>query len=443
MTTTCRIGGGAGFASDRLDAALQLAESSDIDTLTLEVLAERTLALQHMERGKGKFAYWPLLDRSMRTLLPTIVRRDINIISNMGGADPDGATEHVRRIAAQLGYSGMALATVTGDDVREQVFKFDPCVVETGEPLSKLGRDVIAANAYIGAHSIIEGLQLGARVVIVGRATDSALALGACAYKLGWQAGQWDKIAAGVMAGHLSECSAQVAGGYFADPPLKTVDRLSEVGFPVIEVEEGGTLWISKAPGSGGKINRQTVIEQMLYEVHDPCAYLTPDVTVDLTNVSVEEVDGRVKVTGIRGTAPPPTLKTLLAVENGYVVEGGISFAGINAVSRARLTQGILADRFPKLHIQPSSWVMNIIGMDSCVVNGHNQVVPGEARLHIGVRALNADQAEQIAAEIEGLYTNGPAGGGGIRCTVRRSIQMMSCLLPSDLTTTSARISHV
>ncbi|NGM86338.1 DUF1446 domain-containing protein [Parapusillimonas sp. SGNA-6] len=443
MTTTCRIGGGAGFASDRLDAALQLAESADIDTLTLEVLAERTLALQHMERDKGKPAYWPLLERSMRSLLPTTVRRNINIISNMGGADPDGATERVRQIAAQLGCSGIGIATVTGDDVREQVAKLDPHVLETGEPLSKLGREVIAANAYIGAHSIVEGLQRGAKVVIVGRATDSALALGACAHKLGWQAEQWDKIAAGVMAGHLSECSAQVAGGYFADPPLKPVARLPEVGFPVIEVEESGTLWISKAPASGGRISRQTVIEQMLYEVHDPSAYLTPDVTVDLTHVSVEEIDGRVKVTGIRGTPPPSTLKTLLAIENGYVVEGGISFAGINAVSRARLSEAILADRFPRLQVQPSNWVMNVIGVDSCVVNGRNYFVPGEARLHIGVRVPDTDRAAEIAAEIEALYTNGPAGGGGIRCAIRRSIQMMSCLLPSNLTTTSARISHV
>lgn len=429
MSTSFRIGAGAGFSNDRLDAALQLVRAGDIDTLTLEVLAERTLALQHIARRAGRVGHWPHAGKALAELLPVCLPRGISVTSNLGGADPRAATACVHDVIARAGLPSTSVGTVTGSDVHPIIRELDPVLLETGQRLGALQADLIAADVYLGADGIRLALEQGARVVVTGRVTDSALALGACAHALGWAPDDWDRIAAGVVAGHLSECAAQITGGYFADPPLKPVDDLAQVGFPILEISADGAILVRKAAGSGGRLDRRTVIEQLLYETHDPSAYLTPDATVDLTEVQVAETPEGVRITGVRGRQPPPTLKALIAVDNGLAVEGGISYAGINAVRRARMAGEILRQRFAKLGIPAADCVFDVIGMDSIFVADTARPSPVEARLHIGLRLDSDRLLADVQTEIEGLYTNGPAGGGGARCHAQSSLRLYSALI--------------
>lgn len=433
MMKKYRIGAGAGFASDRLDAAEIVINEGSIDALTLEVLAERTLALQQIEKQQGRLGYWPLLEAYLNRLLPSCVNKNIRIISNCGGADPISAARSIAEVALVNHLPDVKIATITGDNVIDYVLKNDPVLFETNKPLSaSTNAPVISANAYIGSSGIREGVTQGAHIIIGGRLTDSSLALGACADALGWEPNDYNKIAAGVVAGHLTECAAQVCGGYFADPPIKTVPDIESLGFPIIDISQEGELFITKVSGTGGLVNRRTVIEQLLYEIHDPSAYITPDVTVDLSEVDVFEVNGGVKVTGIKGRKPPATLKVLLGVENGTVIEGGISYAGINAEHRARVAGEILRKRFNSIGIASGDVRVRVIGVDSSWVINSLTSIPYDVRLHIGVRVHDPRWVSLVQAEIEGLYTNGPAGGGGIRCSSHASLRVYSCFIPCE-----------
>lgn len=433
MMKKYRIGAGAGFASDRLDAAETVINEGEVDALTLEVLAERTLALQQIEKQHGRLGYWHLLESYLNKLLPACVNKGIRIVSNCGGADPVSASRSVVEVALLNGLFGAKVATVTGDDVIEYVLEDDPILFETNKPLSESTKEqVISANAYIGSSGIREGVRQGANIIVGGRLTDSALALGACADALGWEPDDYNKIAAGVVAGHLTECAAQISGGYFADPPIKKVPNIEMLGFPIIDINQDGGLFVTKVQGTGGLVSRRTVVEQLLYEIHDPTTYMTPDVIVDLSEVDVSEVKGGVLVTGIKGRKPPATLKVLLGVENGIVVEGGISYAGINAEERARVAGEILRKRLDRIGVGAKDIFFRLIGVNSSWVIGSLAVAPYDVRLHIGVRVHDPQWVALVQAEIEGLYTNGPAGGGGIRYSNRSSLRIYSCFIPSE-----------
>jgi hypothetical protein len=427
-----RIGGGSGFSNDRLDPALELVERGDIDVLMLETLAERTLALLQVAKRKGGSGYWDNLAGRLEMLLPALAKHGTKFVTNAGGAAPTDCARMIARLARERGIT-MKVAAVTGDDVTELVRASDPTLVETREPVSKLGTDFICTNAYLGAHAIAAAYAAGADVIVTGRVTDSALALGPAMATLGWQPDDPDAMACGVLAGHLLECGGQATGGYFAEPGLKDVPDVDRIGFPIAEIRDDRSITMTKPPGSGGRIDRHTITEQILYEMHDPAAYLTPDIALDVTAVDLAESGpNEVRLTGARGRQRPDTLKVLIGVDSGVLAEIEISYAGINCEARARLAADIIrkrAARDPMLGNQTIQY--DLIGVNSAWPGEAPQPVR-DVRLRVAARVPDQTAADRLITEVESLYVNGPSGGGGVRIASRPTIRTYTTFVPRD-----------
>jgi hypothetical protein len=294
---------------------------------------------------------------------------------------------------------------------------------------------VVSANAYLGAEAIAAALRAGAEIVVAGRVADPSLVVGPAVAHFGWPADSWRHLGPATMAGHLLECGAQVTGGYFADPGAKDVPGLHEVGFPIGEIGEDGSCEIFKADGTGGYVTAQTVKEQLLYEVHDPAAYLTPDVTADISEAEVQEIaPDRVRVSGVRGHARPQTLKVNVCHEDGWLAEGEISYAGSGAEARARLAAEVLRRRLPGLDLR-----VDLIGTMSVFADDAGRMLSktpvGDARdVRLRVAASHQDKrsAERLTREVTALYTCGPAGGGGVRTSLRSRLDTLSCFVPRE-----------
>jgi hypothetical protein len=439
---TLRIGCGAGFSGDRWDAAVPvvaaLRASGGPAFLMFETLAERTLALAQLERRQNEDSGWePSLERFLEPVLRQCIEGTIPIVSNFGAANPAGAARHIHALAERLGLRALKVAVVEGDDLR---------VVLPASRLNELlpaslhGKPLVSANAYLGAQEIAQALRAGADVVVTGRVADPALALGPMLAHFGWGAEDWDRLACGTMAGHLLECGAQVTGGYFADPGVKDVPDLANVGFPIVEIEHDGSFVITKPAGTGGRVDRQTVTEQLLYEVHDPAAYLTPDVIADISNADLEQLGvDRVRVTGVHGHPRPPTLKATLCHEGGWLAEGEISYAGPNAAARARLAATIVRERLVHLGYDGLRLRADIIGVASVFADDDGLWWDGQAlpahddiRVRLAAACETRDQAQVVVREILALYTCGPAGGGGVRTHITPRLGSDSCYVPRE-----------
>ncbi|WP_433479056.1 acyclic terpene utilization AtuA family protein [Spirillospora sp. CA-142024] len=419
-----RIGSGAGFGGDRIGPAVDLAERGNLDALVLECLAERTIALGHRRRladpGQG---YDPRLQARLTALLPPAVRGGVPILSNMGAANPRAAGEAARAVAAGLGLDTLKIAVVTGDDVLDRI-DLDAPALEDGRPIGEHG-PVISANAYLGADALLPALDAGAGLVLTGRVADPSLFLAPIAHGLGWETRDWPRVAAGTLAGHLLECAGQITGGYFADPGVKDVPRLADLGFPFADVRADGSAVIGKLPGTGGLVSRATVREQLLYEITDPAAYRTPDVLLDVRGVTVEEAGpDRVLVRGAAGRPRPGTLKVSVGYHAGHRAEAEISYAGPNARARAELAGRIVAERLAPAGLTPR---LDVIGPA-----GPADDPGGECRLRVAALARDPGHAEDVCHEVEALYTNGPAGGGGVRTRVDDVVGIVSTLLPRE-----------
>ncbi|KZY33449.1 ABC transporter substrate-binding protein, partial [Roseovarius sp. HI0049] len=342
---TVRIGAGAGFSGDRIEPAVDLAERGALDFLVFECLAERTIALaQQAKLADPRAGYDTMLERRMRAVLPACVRAGTRIVTNMGAANPLAGAEAVRRVARDLGLTGLKVAAVTGDDVFDRIA--DLPLAETGCTAGALGERLVSANAYTGATGIVAALDAGAEVVICGRASDPALFLAPLVHSYGWAMDDWARLGRGTLVGHLLECAAQVTGGYFADPGVKDVPDLARIGFPLAEVDPDGNAVITKLAGTGGMVTRATCTEQLLYEIHDPAAYLQPDVVADFTGVSFEEIGpDRIAVTGGAGHPATGRLKVAAGYRDGWIGEGQISYAGPGCVARGRLAIEIVGAR--------------------------------------------------------------------------------------------------
>jgi hypothetical protein len=430
QTDRIRLGGGSAFFNDRLDAALELVEKGDIDVLMIETLAERTLALLHAAKRAGGSGYWDKLADRLQVLLPACATHGTKLVTNGGGAAPDACAAMIARLARGRGLP-MKVAAVTGDDVTELVRASDPILVETGEPFSKLGTDIISTNAYLGADAIAAAYAAGAAVIVTGRVTDSALALGPIMATLGWAADDRDAMACGVLTGHLLECGGQATGGYFAEPGLKDVPDLDRIGFPIAEVRRDRSITITKPPGSGGRIDRHTIIEQILYEMHDPGAYITPDVTLDVTDLDLAETGAQeVRLSGARGHARPDTLKVLVGVDSGVLAEIEISYGGINADRRARLAAEIVARRAARNPMLGNQTIQyDLIGVNS-VWPQEGAPPVRDIRLRVAARVPDQRAANELITEVESLYVNGPAGGGGVRFATRPTIRTYTAFVP-------------
>src|SRR5581483_5324665 len=417
------IGCGAGFAGDRFDAAVPvvrtLADAPGARFLIYEVLAERTLAIaQKLRRENAHAGYSPFLDIYLPLVLRDCFENGIRIVTNMGAANPIGAAKRVQALAQELGLRGLNVAAVTGDNLLETMSAEEIRRQPLIESLTLDDRPIVAANAYLGADAVAQALGSGAHVVLVGRTTDAALSLGPLLHVHGWHADQLDLLAQGTVCGHLLECGAQVTGAYFADPGFKDVSDLARVGFPIAEVDADGHLVVTKAADTGGLVSRATVIEQLLYEVHDPFNYLTPDVTLDLAAVEVEQTEpNRVQVRGARGKPPPATLKATVSVDAGWLGEGEISYAGPNALARAELAAQIVRERCAAIAVKELVRV-EVLGtyalFDSNARTRRNAVDTqndGEYRVRAAVRSFDRAVAQRVSDEVLSLYCSGPAGG--------------------------------
>ncbi|SMH62737.1 acyclic terpene utilization AtuA family protein [Azospirillum agricola] len=429
-----RIGSGAGYSGDRIEPAIELAERGGLDYLVFECLAERTIALaQQVRRRDPDGGYDPLLATRMGAVLGPCRRNGVRIVTNMGAANPLAAAAATRAVARSLGLDGLRIAAVTGDDVLEAARAAD-VALEEGGTLRSLGDRVLSANAYIGAFPIAEALAAGADVVITGRAADPALFLGPMVHAFGWAADDWDALGRGTMAGHLLECAGQVTGGYFADPGVKDVPDLARLGFPIGEIRADGELLVTKLPGTGGRVSAATVKEQLLYEIHDPARYYQPDVVADFSGAHVAQ-DGpdRVRVGGGRGSAKTGLLKTSIGYVDSCIGEGQISYAGPGAVERGRLALDIVRDRLALTGVRASEMQFDLIGLDALhgdrLSRGH---APYEVRLRVAGRTATLEEAARIGNEVETLYTNGPAGGGGAWKSAREIVAVASALLPES-----------
>jgi hypothetical protein len=433
---TIRIGSGAGYSGDRIEPALELAEKGDIQYLVFECLGERTVALAQQARMKNaQTGYDPLLEERMRGVLPVCASRGIRIVTNMGAANPAAAARKAAEIAGSLGLSALKIAAVIGDDVLEPCRERDLPIMEFDSTIGQLGNRLLSANAYLGAEPMVEALEAGADIVITGRASDPALFLAPMIHAFGWAMDDWNRLGQGTVAGHLLECAGQITGGYFADPPYKNVPDLARLGFPIGEVGEDGSLIITKVAGSGGAVTARTCKEQLLYEVHDPTRYLQPDVTADFSQVGVEEIGSdRVRVSGGRGTRRPSTLKVSVGYVDGFIGEGQISYAGPGALARGRLALDIVRERLKLTGVAASELRFELIGVDSLhgsKVSAHANE-PYEVRVRVAGRTESLGEAVRIGNEVETLYTNGPAAGGGVVKSARDVVAVASVLLPRE-----------
>lgn len=443
------IGCGAGFAGDRTDAAgpvvRALAQCDGPRYLIFETLAERTLALAQVERRTGRGpGYNSSLERFIRPVLRECVAAGVRIIGNFGAANPRAAAERIAELARELGCASIRIAIVEGDDVTDRLSPSDFAGREIGGNLLAGHPPIIAANVYLGAEPIAQALSEGADVVVTGRVADPALALGPLMHAFGWQPADLQRMAAGTLAGHLLECGSQVTGGYFADPGFKDVPGMADLGYPIAEVEPDGTFVITKPDGTGGLVDRRTVTEQILYEIHDPAAYLTPDVVLDMTGVDIEEIGrNRVRVTGARGKPRPERLKATVCIDGGLLAEAEISYAGPNAAARARLAidtvKARVARRLPGAQIRADA-----IGVMSVHADLAGEAAAGawlqasdDIRVRFAGRFHDAAQAEILLGEVEALYCAGPAGGAGLRRHLTPCLFSASCLIERDLVTPS------
>jgi hypothetical protein len=439
---TIRIGAGAGYSGDRIEPAQELAERGELHYLVFECLAERTIALAQQARLKNPGGgYDPLLAARMRAVLPACRANGVKIVTNMGAANPVAAAESTRAIARAAGLTSLRIAAVTGDDVlgdaRDAALPLD-----IGGTVADLGNRVVSANAYSGGGPIAAALARGADVVITGRAADPSLFLGPLIFEFGWAMDDWPLLGKGVLAGHLLECAGQVTGGYFADPPFKTAADLARLGFPIGEVREDGDVVITKVAGSGGAVTAATVKEQLLYEIHDPARYVQPDVVADFSAVRVEEIaPDRVRVTGASGAAKTGLLKVSVGYVDGFAGEGQISYAGPGAEARGRLALDIVRERLALTGVRMSESRFDLIGADALHGAAHGRGhEPYEVRLRVIGRTGSLEEAARIGEEVETLYTNGPAGGGGAWKTAREVIAIASALVPEATVRTEIRI---
>jgi hypothetical protein len=429
-----RIGCGAGFSGDRTDAASPVVHDlvdglrtmGGSAVLIFETLAERTLALAQLARVADPLAgYEPLLLAYLRPVLANCLLHGIRIVSNFGAANPVAAAQAIAELAHSLNLRAPRIGVVSGDDVRSH-----PEVLSLARSLP---RPVVSANAYLGAQAIAQALNAGADIVVCGRVADPSLTLGPALAHFGWALDDWDALAGATMAGHLLECGAQVTGGYYADPGFKDLPDLAHVGFPIARIEADGSCTLSKPAGTGGRIDSHTVKEQLLYEIDNPAAYMTPDVVADITAARVTEMGPDcVRLSGVQGHPRPTHLKVNLCHENGWFAEGEISYAGPRAEGRARLAADILRERLPLLKLR-----VDLIGVSSIWADDAGAVqaaLPdaGHTDVRLRIAASHEDKAvaEQLLREVNALYSCGPAGGGGVRTGLRPRLGLVSCLLP-------------
>ncbi|WP_207537100.1 acyclic terpene utilization AtuA family protein [Sabulicella rubraurantiaca] len=435
-----RLGNGSGFSGDRVDAPIpvmrDLVAGGTPAALFFETLGERTVALAHLEKRRDpELGYEPMLERLVRPILRDAAEHSIPLLGNWGAANPPAGARAVARVAMELGLPDLRIAVVEGDDVTGEVANGQLPVHEADAGLDMGDWRLVAANAYIGAEPLVDALREGAQVIVAGRTSDPALAIAPLAHHFGWGMDDWDRLAIGAAAGHLLECGSQVTGGVFWDPGRKDVPDPANLGFPIAEVTAEGSLVITKPANTGGAVDFRTIKEQLLYELHDPAEYITPDVVLDITGCTLEQVGtDRVALHGLRGRERPETLKVTASFEGSWLGEGEVSVAGPNAAGRARAMADVLLERLRMRGLKVKARV-DLIGVASVHDSDGGALwrdagydAP-EVRVRLAVESAGRDDADQAAREVLAMLCCGPAGTGGARWRVTPRILTQSHLI--------------
>lgn len=417
MKETIRIGSGAAWWGDRVEPAAQNAEQGDLDYLCFETMAEATVSAAQVRarRDKSFPGYDTYLDDRMKAVLPACMKRGTKIITNQGWINPDAAARRVAELLQELGYSGVKIASVNGSLITEHVLELTDTIMETGEKTSTLQSTLISAEAYLGAEPIVEALKAGAQIVITGRVADPSIFMAPMMFEFGWDPLDHVKLGQGTGIGHLMECGAQVTGGYFMDPGFKDVPEPWKFGFPIAIVSRDGSAVITKVAGTGGAVTLQTVKEQLLYEVHDPANYLTPDVVVDFTTVKLEQVGpDRVRVSHISGKPRTPTLKVSIGCTEGHIGEDMFFYAGPGALRRAQIAKKVLEERFKIVKLQAEDLRIDFLGLNAI----HGDATPADApepyeiAVRVAARTKTKEEAAKVGREIDGMAVSGIAHTG-------------------------------
>jgi hypothetical protein len=431
---TIKIGCGAGYAGDSVDKAVRLTKYGQLDYLCLEVLAERTIALAQIARSNDPSkGYGQFLKERMTQLLPYCRKNGMRIVSNIGAANPESALAETVNIARTLGLGDLKIAAVLGSDVSEILRGKNYKVWETGQKFKEVQDLIISADAYLGVEQILPALENNADVIITGRVADPSLFLAPIVYEFGWETDDWHRLGMGTVIGHLLECSTQITGGYYADSIYKEVKDLTHVGFPLAEVREDGSAILKKTPGTGGEVTIGTCKEQLLYEIQDPAAYLTPDVTADFTGVCFRQLNSNeIEVTGGSGRKRPEYIKVVLGYEYGFLGEGTICYGGHHAVERAKIAKKIIETRFSELAINFKKVKYDIVGVNSLhgLIGEAADQRPYEVMLRIAAIADDKEDAKKVGNEVENLWLSGPGGPGGVRKYLRRLVAAYSTSMP-------------
>ncbi len=448
-----RVASGQGFWGDWLEAPRRQVEGGPIDYLMLDYLAEVTMSiLQKQKERDPSLGYARDFLGAIDSILPAITGRGVRVVANAGGVNPRGCAAAVRALAADRGGAAGALriGVVTGDDLLPRL---DTLLagghalanMETGEPLASIRDRVLSANAYIGSTPIVEALQRGTQIVITGRSTDTALTMAPLRHEFGWAADAYDRLAAGIVAGHIIECGAQCSGGNCLYD-WREIPDLGDVGYPIVQGQADGTFVVTKHPGTGGVVSTQSVAEQLVYEMGDPASYITPDVIADFTSIRLAP-DGpdRVRVFGIVGRPPTPSLKVSIAYRAGYKAVGTLVYAWPDAYDKARAADQVIRERLDRLGLRFDRVLTEFVGASA--THGHLAGPPSpdlpEVQLRIGVRGTRRQDVERFTRELAPLVLNGPpsvTGFAGGRPKVEEVVAYWPALIDKQVVTTAVEI---
>jgi hypothetical protein len=450
-----RVASGQGFWGDSLEAPRQQVEGGPIDYLMLDYLAEVTMSiLQKQKERDPSMGYARDFVGAIESVLPGILERGVRVVANAGGVNPPACADAIRALVPAGDAAGkLRIAVVTGDNLLDRLDELIDrghalANMDTGEPLSKVRERVLAANAYIGSEPIVEGLSRGANVVITGRSTDTALTMAPLRYEFGWGANDWNRLAAGIIAGHIIECGAQCSGGNCLYD-WRSIPDLANVGYPIAEAKPDGTFVITKHPGTGGRVSVPSVAEQLVYEMGDPHEYITPDVIADFTSIRLEqEGPDRVRVFGIEGRPATDKLKVSIAYRAGFKAVGTLVYSWPDALEKAELANRVLRERLDRLGLNFDQTLTEYVGVSAT----HGRLAAGdivegsqapEVQLRFGVRGEDREAVERFTREIAPLVLNGPpsvTGFAGGRPKVEEIVAYWPALVDKSVVTTSVEI---
>jgi hypothetical protein len=414
MKQSIRIASGQGFWGDLLSAPLQQVTLGPVDYLVMDYLAEVTMSIMQKQKNKNpQLGYAKDLVDTTLDVLPHLLKNNITMISNGGGVHPEAARDAIIEGAKKLGLSGFKIAIVTGDNILPFITELidqghTMKHMETSVPIREVKDKLLSANVYLGAEPIVEALRQGANIIITGRTTDTGLTLAPMIYEFGWDINDFDLMAAGTVAGHINECGAQASGGNFLGD-WKSLENMENVGFPIIEAFSDGSFHVTKHKNTGGKVSRETVSEQLMYEIGNPEEYITPDCIADFSSIKLEDLgNDTVKVYGITGKPRTPFLKVSASYEDGYVAFGSLTYAAPEAYEKASMADKILRKRLENLGLTFDEIRTEYIGMNACFGAAAAPIVPNEIMMRIGVRGKSYANVNRFCKELAPLILTGP-----------------------------------